>query len=211
MPESPGEMIKAQIRMLEEQSGKPLEHWVKAAKKAGLSKHKEIVDWMKSEHGVKHNQALWVGWGVTDPDRITAYEDGGRLMDELYSGRKEHLRPVYDKLKAEGLKLGKDVKEVCCKTYSSLHNKHQFAIINPRTQSAVDLELAMPPGTKETGRLEAFKGSNDKYTHRIRLSDVKEIDRDVLAAFRAASEHVRGRLNHRERRPGAIRAMGGQL
>ncbi|MCB1188697.1 DUF4287 domain-containing protein, partial [bacterium] len=58
MPESPGEMIKSQIRMLEEQSGKPLEYWVKAAKKAGLSKHKEIVDWMKSEHGVKHNQAL---------------------------------------------------------------------------------------------------------------------------------------------------------
>ena len=192
MPDSPGEMIKSQIRMLEEQSGKPLEYWVKAAKKAGLSKHKEIVDWMKSEHGVKHNQALWVGWGVTDPDRITAYDDGDKLMDELYSGKKEALRPIYDRLKKEGMKLGKDVREICCKTYSSLHTKHQFAIINPRTQSAVDLELAMPPGTKEAGRLEAIKNSNPKFTHRIRVSSVKEIDRELISALKSASEHVRG-------------------
>jgi hypothetical protein len=193
MPISPGEMIKSQIRMLEEQTGKPLEHWVKAAKKAGLSRHKEIVDWMKSEHGAKHNQALWVGWGVTDPDRITAYDDAAGLMDELYSGKKLHLRPVYDKLQAEGLKLGRDVSEVCCKTYSSLRNRAQFAILNPRTQSSVDLELAMPPGTKASGKLEAFKGMNDKYTHRIRVGNVREIDREVLAAMKAASDYVRGK------------------
>ncbi len=193
MANSPGEMIKAQIRLLEEQTGKPLEHWVKAAKKAGLSKHREIVDWMKREHGAKHSQALWVGWGVTDPGRVTAYDDPDKLMNELYSGKKAQLRPVYDRLKKEGMKLGKDVSEICCKTYSSLRNRAQFAIINPRTQSAVDLELAMPPGTKAKGRLEAFKGNNEKFTHRIRVSDVKEIDSDVLAAMKAASEHVRGK------------------
>ena len=193
MANSPGEMIKAQIRMLEEQTGKPLEYWVKAAKKAGLSKHKEVVDWMKSEHGAKHNQALWVGWGVTDPGRLTAYDDGPALMNELYSGKKEQLRPIYDRLQKEGLKLGKDVEEVCCKTYSSLRNKHQFAILNPRTQSAVDLELAMPPGTKAAGRLEAIKSNNEKFTHRIRLGNVKEVDREVLEAMKAASDHVRGK------------------
>jgi len=190
---SPGEMIRAQIRNLEEETGRPLAHWVRAAKQAGLSKHREVVDWMKTEHGVKHNQALWVGWGVTDPDRITAYDDGPALMNGLYSGKKEQLRPIYDRLQQAGLKLGRDVEEVCCKTYSSLRNKHQFAIINPRTQSAVDLELAMPPGTAASGKLEAFKGNNEKFTHRIRLGNVKEIDKEVLAALKAASDHVRGK------------------
>lgn len=191
---SPGEMIKAEIGKLETESGRKFADWVKLTKQqCSETGHTAIVKWLKSTQGIKHNQALWVAWGITDPARITAYDDGPALMNNLYSGKKEQLRPVYDKLQKEGLKLGKDVSEICCKTYSSLRNRAQFAIINPRTQSAVDLELAMPPGTKASGKLEAFKGNNEKFTHRIRIGNVQEVDKEVLAAMKIASDHVRGK------------------
>jgi hypothetical protein len=66
----------------------------------------------------------------------------------------------------------------------------------PKTNSAVDLELAMPgnagPAKKLGGRLEPIKHSNPRFTHRIRIKDVSEIDAGVLAAMKAALENNRG-------------------
>jgi hypothetical protein len=185
-------MIKAVIRGLEESSGRKFDSWVKTAKSSGLRGHKALTDWLKQEHGLRHQQALFVAWGVTDPGRVTAYEDPDKLMRELYSGRKAHLRPVFEALRQAALKLP-GVDEVACKTYASYRNRAQFAIAAPRTQKFLDLELAMPPGTKATKRLEPFSGSNEKFTHRIRLAKAKEVDKEVLKALQLASEHIGGK------------------
>ncbi|MCH7472385.1 DUF4287 domain-containing protein [bacterium] len=189
-PESPGAMIKAIIAGLEKGSGKKFSWWVKLAKKEGPAKHKALTDWLRKKYALKHYHAQWIAWGVLDPARLTAYDDPDKLVNDLYSGKKEHLRPVYDKLINAGRKLGDNVDVVVCKTYSSLRNRAQFAIINPRTQSAVDLELAMPPGTKASKRLEPWQGNNEKFTHRLRIKEAGEVDAQVKKCLEQACRYI---------------------
>ncbi len=193
MPKSPGEMLEAMKLNAEAKTGRTFEQWIELARTSGLSKHMQIVNWLKSEHGCPHGYALWAAWGITDPSRLSQYDAPDEMVDQLYSGKKAHLRPIHDALMAEGTKIGDDVEMVACKTYASLRNRAQFAMVNPRTMKLVDLELAMPPGTETAGRLLTYKASNPKFTHRVRIGDASEIDEEVLGYLRKAAEHVGGR------------------
>ena len=133
-----------------------------------------------------------VAWGVLDPERLERGNEDENLVDDLYSGKKAHLREIYDRLIAAGNGMGDDVSVVICKTYSSLRSKSLYATIVPKTNSAVDLELAMPKEGSAAEGLESIKHSNPRFTHRIRIKDVGEIDESVEGAMRAALEHNRG-------------------
>ncbi len=191
-PLSPRDMLKIMMEKIGPKTGKTFPQWVEVARASGLDKHKALTDHMKKTHGLNHNEAQWVAWGVTDPSRIDQYDRPDDLVEELYSGKKGHLRPIYDALIRDGTALADDVDVVVCKTYSSLRNRAQFAVIVPRTQSAVDLELALPPGTEAAGRLEPLKSNNPKLTHRIRIRDLGDIDGEIHRALGLAADHVRG-------------------
>lgn len=191
-PNSPRDMLKIMMEKIVPKTGKTFPQWVEVARASGIDRHKALTDHMKKTHGLNHNEAQWVAWGVTDPTRVDQYDRPTDLVEDLYSGKKAHLRPIHDSLIDQGTALAGDVDVVVCKTYSSLRNRAQFAVINPRTQKAVDLELALPPGTEAAGRLETFKSNNPKLTHRIRIKDAGEIDGEVMAALGKAAEHVRG-------------------
>jgi len=184
-------MLKIMMEKIEPKTGKTFQQWVQVAKATGIDRHKALTDHMKTQ-GLNHNEAQWIAWGVTDPSRVDQYDRPDDLVEDLYSGKKAHLRPIYDTLIQQGTGLATDVDVVVCKTYSSLRNRAQFAVINPRTQKAVDLELALPPGTEAAGRLETIKSNNPKLTHRIRIGDAGEIDGEVMEALGRAAAHVRG-------------------
>ena len=57
MAKSPQEMKAAMIAGLPEKTGKSLDEWRKIVQKAGLTKHKEIVTLLKTQHGVTHGFA----------------------------------------------------------------------------------------------------------------------------------------------------------
>jgi len=189
MANSPGEMIRSVVDNMQQDTGKTFEQWVRFAKKEGPEKHMQLLNWLKSDHGLKRYQAHFVATEVLNPGKLFEYERPAELLDQLYSGKKEHLRGVYEAVRKAALDLG-GVEEVVCKTYTSYRNRAQFAIAAPHTQKFLDLELALPPGTKATARLEPFKGSNEKFTHRIRLATVNDVDKTVLAALKQASQHV---------------------
>lgn len=185
-PKTPWEMFQTMKGNIEEKTGKPFDYWLKLARDSGITKFKALTDHMKSEHGMSHGYAQMVAWGVLDPARLEAGNQDQHMVDELYVGKKAGLRPIYDKLVAEGQKMGKDVDLVICKTYSSLRSKSLFATVVPKTNAAVDLELAMPAETPATERLEPIKHSNPRFTHRIRIADVSEVDGEVLGAMGSA-------------------------
>ncbi len=192
MAMTPREMLQKMIRELPTKTGKPFEQWVEVAKGSGLDKHKALTTWLKSEHGLNHFQAQWIAWGVTDPGRVDQYERPTDLVSDLYSGKKAALRPIYEALIQAAKEADDSSRVEVCKTYSSVANRAQFAIVNPRTQKLVDLELALPADTAETARLQAYKTSNPRFTRRIRIGDVAEIDDEVRAAIAAAASFVRG-------------------
>jgi len=189
MAYSPGEMIRSVVDNMQNDTGKSFTQWVAFARKNGPEKHMQIVNWLRKEHGLKNYQAGYVATEVTKPGELFKYERPDELLDQLYSGKKAHLRGAYEAVKKAALGLG-GAEEVVCKTYVSYRNRAQFAIAAPKTQKFLDLELALPPGTKAGGRLEPFSGMNERFTHRIRLESAKDVDQFVVDALKAAAQHV---------------------
>ena len=186
---SPFEMFQAMKRNMVEKTGKSFDDWLGIARKAGIDKFKPLLDHMKREHGVSHGYAQMIAWGVLDPARLDAGHDDESMVDDLYVGKKSALRPIYEKLISSAKSLGGDVEFVICKTYTSIRAKSQFAIFAPRTNGAVDVELAMPDGTPAGGRFETVKSSTPKIGHRIRIRDLDEVDDEVMSALVAAKNH----------------------
>ncbi len=189
-PTSPGEMLQSIKRNIQTETHKTFEQWLTIAGKTGIKKHKELTCWLKEEKGLRHNQAIWIAWEVIEPGRASQYENPEQLLNALYSDKKARLRHIYDAIIKACHTLDSDIKVVVCKTYSSLRAKTQFAIIIPRTQTSIDIELALPAETKPTGLLESYSGHNEKFNFRIRMNNVDDVNSILLSKIKLAKNFV---------------------
>ena len=180
------------IADLKQKTGRSLEEWLKFIKKEGPPTEPERRDWLKTEHGLGTNSAWWlaersVGKGeeVGDPDQYLQAAE--KYVTEMFSGRKDHLRPIYDALLKLGLSMGKDTKACPCQTIVPLYRKHVFAQIKPTTQTRVDFGLALGD-TKTPKRLIDTGGlaKKDRITHRFEITSVKDIDAEVKRWLKVA-------------------------
>ena len=98
----------------------------------------------------------------------------------MFSGKKAGLRPLYDEILKLTTGLGEDVTVSPGKTIIPFYRNHVFAQVKPTTQTRVDLGLCLR-GVKPSGRLVATGGEakGDRITHRIGISSMKDIDREV--------------------------------
>ena len=100
-------MTQKWIADLKQKTGRTLDEWMKFVKKEGPTTEQARRDWLKQQHGLGTNAARWlaersVGKGaeVSDPDAYVRAAE--KYVDEMFAGKKEHLRPIYGAL----LKLG---------------------------------------------------------------------------------------------------------
>lgn len=184
--------VDDQIRKMEAnilaKTGRTSSYWVRKAKEQKLEKHGEIVRFLKTEHGITHGYANLIAMQTLQT--AAAYQEDDDLLAAQYSGAKEPLKPIYDKLIKEISKFGKDVEVAPKKAYVSLRRKKQFALIQPSTKTRVDVGINLK-GKEPTGRLEASGSFNAMVSHRVRLESVKDADAELLAwlkeAYQAAS------------------------
>ncbi len=184
MAKSPEEMAAAMVRNLQEKTGKSLPQWLKIAAKSKLTKHGEIVKFLKSEHGLTHGYANLVALTMLNAAAGPASADTDPV-ERQYAGPKKPLRPIYDTLIAAARKFGKDVEIAPKKAYVSLRRNKQFAIIQPSTSTRVDVGINLK-GTKPTKRLEKSGSFNSMVSHRVRLGEKKEVDKELIAWLKAA-------------------------
>jgi hypothetical protein len=185
---TPQDMLHKMRASIADKTGRSFEAWVDLARAVGIDGHRALAEHLRQAYDLNYNEAQWIAWEVVDPGRIDRYDKPDDLVEGLYSGRRAHLRPLYDRLIEVGLALGADVTTNVCKTYTSLSAGTQFAILNPRTQAGVDLELVLPSDATVG---EPFKSSNPKFTRRLRVSAVEQIDDALTAALREAADMVR--------------------
>jgi hypothetical protein len=105
----------------------------------------------------------------------------------MFSGKKEHLRPIYDALLKLGLGAGKEAKACPCQTIVPLYRNHVFAQIKPTTQTRIDFGLALGD-TKTPKRLIDTGGyaKKDRITHRFEITSLKDIDDEVKRWLKVA-------------------------
>ena len=167
---------------LKEKTGKDLQHWVALVKKSGIEQHKAMIDFLKTEHGLTYGYANFVAHKTRESD--AASQDADDLVTSQYKG-KESLKPIYEKLVAEIQSLGSDITLTPKKAAVSLIRKHQFALIKPATKNRIDLGLKLKdkPTTQRLGDSGPF---GTMCTHRVQLSDLAEVDAELMAWIKEA-------------------------
>ena len=186
-------MYQSSLTALKQRTGQTLEEWIQLVQKKGPATEKERRAWLKAEHSMGMNYAGWiaehsVGKG-DDGNPETYLKQAEEFVENMYSGAKEPLRPIYEELLALGRRLGNDVKVCPCKTMVPLYRKYVFAQIKPTTRTRIDLGLALKD-TKVPKRLIDTGGlaKKDRITHRIEITSVKDIDADVKRWLKVAYE-----------------------
>lgn len=174
------------ISNLEKNTGKSLEQWIGLVQKQNFAKHKEIIDWLKNSHGLTYGFANLIAHKSKASDAESA-NDQDELIKKQYQG-KEHLKPIYDYLLAKIQAFGSDVEVAPKISYVSLRRKKQFAILNPATKTRFEIGLNLK-GTEPTDRLLAEK-PNAMCSHKIQLSELSQIDQEVLAWIEMAYENA---------------------
>jgi hypothetical protein len=187
-------MTQKWVSTLKEKTGRSLDEWLALVKQSGPQDEKQQREWLKQEFKLGTNSAWWIaeraaGKGGETDDPAAYLRAAEQFVDQMYSGRKADLRPLYDRLLALGLSMGKDAKACPCETMVPLYRRHVFAQIKPTTLTRIDMGFALG-ALKGDGRLVETGGfaKKDRITHRIPISTPADIDNEVKRWLRVAYE-----------------------
>ena len=167
-----------------EKTGKSLEEWIAIVKDSKLEKHGEIMKFLKGDHGMTHGFANFVTLKAREADA------GSHEADDLVASqyeKKADLKPIYDKLIEAIGPMGSDIEFVPKKANVSCKRKTQFALIQPSTKTRMDLGLKLK-GVDPSGRLEDSGPFGAMCTHRVQLTDVSDVDDEVIGWIKEAYE-----------------------
>jgi len=186
-------MTQKWVGELKQKTGRSLDEWIKFIKKEGPPTEEARRDWLKTRHKLGTNSAWWlaersVGKGEETGDPDANLRAADKYVDEMFGGKKEHLRPIYDALLQVGLSMGKDTKACPCQTIVPLYRNHVFAQIKPTTQTRIDFGLALGDTKKTPTRLIDTGGfaKKDRITHRFEITSLKDIDDEVKRWLKTA-------------------------
>jgi hypothetical protein len=176
---------------LKERTGKTLAEWVTLTLKEGPPDEKARRAWLEDTHGITKNYTWWIVEKAAGRGGAEQY-DPDRCVEDMFAKRPA-LRPIYDRMLAIALGLGKDVKACPCKTIVPLYREHVFAELKPATKTRLELGLALR-GEPFTDRLKDTGGTarGDRLTHRIDLTTLDDIDVEALLWLRTAYERDAG-------------------
>ena len=184
MAKSPQELKAAMIAGLPEKTGKTLTEWMVLLSASKLSKHKEMVNLLKTKHGITHGFANMIALQALNTDSHTE-GDTDSLVDRQYAGTKAALRPIYDAILAAVKKFGADVEVSPKKAYVSLRRGKQFAIVQPSTANRIDVGINLKNALPNE-RLEASGSFNAMLSHRVRVSKPADVDKELIGWLKAA-------------------------
>lgn len=173
--------LRTQIRNIEARYGRPMSGWIELVRARHLSKHGEILAMLKTEYAMSHGDANRVALVARDAINGSG-PSGGDPTGDLYTGKLASLRPVHDRLMAGVNAFGKDIDVAPKRGYVSLRRAKQFGMIQPFV-GRVDVGLILKD-EPVAGRLE--KSPNAMFTHRVRVSSLNEVDKELLAWLKRA-------------------------
>lgn len=181
--------LQTQITNIEAKTGKTLAELAKHINGSSLSKHGELRDMVRENYGLGYGDAntlVHVARKMATGD--DGKKSGSEAVEAIYTGKKEALIPLHDKVMQRMKKLG-DFEIAPKKTYLSLRRKKQFATVGPGSKGRVEVGLNMK-GVEGSDRLEALPAGR-MCQYRIYLSDPAEVD-DEFAGWVAMAYESAG-------------------
>ena len=179
------------VKNIETKAGMTIAQLAEVVAQSGLTKHGDIRSMLMERFDFGYGQANTVVHLALRSDGGSAAADRGLshadVLDEIYEGKKAHLRPVHDRVLAVLDGLGSH--EVAPKKgYVSYRRKKQFLMVGPKTNSAVELGF----GAKSLPAHERLKempaNSMCRYTTRVGGTD--EVDALVQEWIRVSYDEA---------------------
>lgn len=177
--------FQAYLDSVQKQTGKTVTDFRAESGEKGLTKHGEIVTWLKTEYNLGHGHANAVAAALLKAGHVTAPQD--ERVNRVFSGKKAVWKDTYEKLLEAVRGFGDDVDIAPTDTYVSvLRGRGKVVIVQP---GAAFLDLGIKRrGAEPTERFEAAGTWNSMVTHRVRITDAAQIDAEVMEWLRAAYE-----------------------
>lgn len=182
---SPEQALASQLKNIEAKTGQDLAALRRAIAGCGKSKHGEIRSWVMETYGLGYGDANTLAHVARgDGASASGSADGAAdPLDDIYSGKKAHLRSVHDAVMAAIQPWG-DFEVAPKKAYVSLRRKKQFAMLGPKNAERAELGINL----KEDAGSERFvaqkPGGMCQYT--VALASPDEVDAEVLTVLRRA-------------------------
>ena len=182
------------IEGMKKKTGRSLEEWLQLAKEKGPADEQQRREWLKKEYRLGSNYAAWiaersVGKSSHEESPEQYLQHAHDYVENMFSGPKEHLRPIYDEILKFARTLGPDVFVSPCSTIVPIYRKHVVAQVKPTTRTRIDLGLALknakvPKRLINTGGFE----KKDRITHRIELTSTIDFDAEAKKWMKIAYE-----------------------
>ncbi len=181
--------LQAYLDNIQAQTGKTTEDFRVLAEKKGLLKEGvktgQIVDWLKNDYGLGHGHAMAIILTLQTATQPQLSED--EKVDRLFKGDKAHWQIPYDDLISRINEFGDGFSVDPTNTYISLLRQgKKFAIVQV-TADRLDIGIKLR-GMDTTDRFEAAGNWNAMVTHRVSISDPKQIDAEVMSWLKKAFE-----------------------
>ena len=175
--------FQAYLDTVKAKTGKTPDDFKKLAHEKGLATHKDIMAWLKSDFALGHGHAN----AVTS---VILHSDSPKLSDEdmvakHFVGAKAHWRKTFDTLLAKLKEFGSDVALSTTNSYIGIVRKSKKFAIVQFTADRMDIGIKRK-GTPAEGRFAESGAWNAMVTHRVQISDPKQIDAEVMAWLRQA-------------------------
>lgn len=164
-------------------TGKTPEDFRVLAARKGLVKTGEIVAWLKADFDLGHGHANAVAAVINSHGKPKVSQEDA--LGAFFTGNKAQWRKPYDALVAKISRFGSDVAQEPGKTYISLlRGTKKFGIVQT-TGDRMDLGIKLK-GEAATDQFEAAGSWNAMVTHRVRITDPRQVDAEVLAWLKRA-------------------------
>lgn len=171
------------IDNLEKNYGKSLEQWIGLVDKAKLTRHGEIISFLKTQHNLTHGYANLIAHYTLKSSSITKEPED--LLSAQFQG-KEHFLPLYQELLEHIGTFGEDFQVLPKKTYVSLKRAKQFALLIPATKTRFEIGLFIKEAPNSELLIEEKKGS--MCSHKLHLQRSEDITPEVLNLIKQSYE-----------------------
>jgi hypothetical protein len=178
--------FQAYLDAVRAKTGKTAADFVKLAGQEGLTKHGELVAWLKSEFALGHGHATAIAGVVLKSGKPP--RSATQKMDELFAGAKGAWRAPCDALITKITTFGPNIEASANSTYVNLlHGKKKFGILQPASAARLDIGIKLK-GEAASRRFELAGDWNSMVTHRVRIARAEEIDAELVGWLKRAYE-----------------------
>lgn len=177
------------LSKISEMTGKTPEEIGLLYKQSRLARHSEVralfMDELRLSYGFANTLAHVIA--KTDGASLAEGKDMQAILDELYSGKKEQLRPIHDSVMRKIDAFGKS-EAIPKKGYVSLKRKRQFAMIGPKTNTRVEIGINLK-GRSGTARLIGQPGGS-MCGFIVKIESLDEVDTELVTWLQEAYEQA---------------------